>query len=165
VPGKTSQAEALLLLHAVPSQVDSITLYWDTDDPKTWYNSITFRDELVQVIQLMDVRRATFQDVIDLNGPPEIVITGRPGGEAGWDDFLLAYPSRGLAYLGGIPLPPLPEDRFTPTPDTVVGWVIYFAPKAKDQLSVDDVSHWLVTGYPSIHPWRGFGVPYTDPLE
>jgi hypothetical protein len=149
VPGKTSQAEALSLLHAVPSQVHSGTLYWHTDDPKTWYNSLTFRDGLVQVIELRYASRPTFQDVIDSNGLPEIVITGRPGGEAGWDDFLLAYPSRGLAYRGGIPLPSLPQDRLTPTPDTILGSVIYLAPEAKDQLSVDDVSHWLLTEYPS----------------
>lgn len=166
-PGQTTITETLALLKATTIQVgQNDVLRWKTLAParpwrpeaRTFTNFIWFKQGVVSSIQIVEQREISFKEIVDEYGEPSAVAIGKPGGGVTLLDFILIYPSQGLAFLGR--KEPVSDDKaieFTPTSDILLATKIYFPPMSPTALSQKYVGSWAASSLIGLYPWLGFG--------
>ncbi len=165
-PGQTTMTNTLALLGASPSHVNPEgNLRWQTvDPPRPWrpedraaYNFIWFTNGIVSSIQLVEPEKIDLGDIVSQYGEPAAMAIGRPG-HVNLLDFMLVYPTKGLAFIGR--KEPVTDDErqeFTPSRDILVVNRIYFPPMPADKLTKDVVTSWAASVLIDLYPWPGFG--------
>ena len=168
IPGRTTLTQTLSLLGASPLQVNPEgNLRWQTiDPPRPWRpesraadNFIWFQNGIVSSIRLVEQEKISLGDIVSRYGEPAAVAIGRPG-HVDLLDFMLIYPSQGLAFMGR--KQPVSDDEsqeFTPSPDILVVDRIYFPPMPSGQLTKEVVESWAASVLIDLYPWPGFGKP------
>ena len=166
IPGRTTLTQTLSLLGASPLQVNPEgNLRWQSiDPPRPWrpesrpaYNFIWFRTGIVSSIQLVEAEKVDLGEIVSQHGEPAALAIGRPG-HVNLLDFILIYPTKGLAFIGR--KEPVTDDEskeFTPSRDTLVVERIYFPPMTSDRLTKGVVESWAASVLIDLYPWPGFG--------
>jgi len=165
-PGQTTLTDTLALLGASPLQVNPEgNLRWQTvDPPRPWrpesrvaYNFIWFVNGIVSSIQLVEPEKINLGEIVSQYGEPAAMAIGKPG-HVNLLDFILVYPTKGLAFMGR--KEPVTDDEtkeFTPLPDIVVVDRIYFPPMPSDKLTKAVIESWAASVLIDLYPWPGFG--------
>ncbi len=166
-PGQTTITETLALLKATTIQVgQNDALRWKTLVParpwrpeaRIFTNFIWFKQGVVSSIQIVEQGEISFKEIVDEYGAPSAIAIGKPGGGVTLLDFILIYPSRGLAFLGR--KEPISDDKaieFTPTSDILLATKIYFPPMLPTDLSQKYIGSWAASSLIGLYPWPGFG--------
>ena len=166
IPGQTTLTETLTSLGASPLQVNPEgNLRWQTvDPPRPWrpesrvaYNFIWFTNGIISSIQLVEPEKIDLGEIVSQYGEPAAMAIGRPG-HVNLLDFILVYPTKGLAFMGR--KEPVTDDEskeFTPLPDILVVDRIYFPSMPADQLTKEVVESWAASVLIDLYPWPGFG--------
>ncbi len=161
VPGRTTLTETLAILNISVNQIKSGQFQWESAQSRR-YNFVLFDRGIVNSIVIVSNEQDTFQDIVRMHGEPEAVVTGSPGGGTAWEIIVMAYPSRGLAYLGNVlPSEDEPPRHFVAEPDTRVTDQIYFMPGTAADLAKLYAWKGPACALVSVEQWRGFGVSYS----